>query len=262
MPGVPGTLAATRRRERPGSSGSRPPGAGYSRRRRRPRPAGARQDPRHRSGRAGGRAAPGTSGSGGRWWAGRARPHPPGDEPAAAGVRTGRPGAARPVVRWCRAPCPAGSTSGRRRAALGPDRPGARAGRGAGRRCCAGSASSCYSRNLDNQVGRTDPFSQITGGRPPIGWSRARMNILLLGSDSRDPDEKANAGSRTDTIILMHVQADHKHAYLISIPRDTYAARSRGTTATRSTRRSPTAACRWSSRPSRASPTSTSTTWR
>ncbi|GIH13115.1 hypothetical protein Raf01_12870 [Rugosimonospora africana] len=78
-----------------------------------------------------------------------------------------------------------------------------------------------YSRHLDSQIGRTDPFSKITGDRPPV-LAKGAMNILLLGSDSRDPDEKANAGSRTDTIILMHMQADHKHAYLISIPRDTY----------------------------------------
>jgi len=78
-----------------------------------------------------------------------------------------------------------------------------------------------YSRSLDSRVGRTDPFSQITGGRPPV-LAKGALNMLLLGSDSRDPDEKANAGSRTDTIILMHIQADHKHAYLISIPRDSY----------------------------------------
>ncbi|GAA5189360.1 LCP family protein [Rugosimonospora acidiphila] len=78
-----------------------------------------------------------------------------------------------------------------------------------------------YSRHLDSQIARTDPFSQITGGRPPV-VAKGAMNILLLGSDSRDPDEKADAGSRTDTIIVMHIQADHKHAYLISIPRDTY----------------------------------------
>jgi LCP family protein required for cell wall assembly len=46
----------------------------------------------------------------------------------------------------------------------------------------------------------------------------------MFGSDSRNPDnDKTNADqSRSDTLILMHVQADHKHAYLISIPRDTY----------------------------------------
>jgi LCP family protein required for cell wall assembly len=76
-----------------------------------------------------------------------------------------------------------------------------------------------YAHHLDAQVSRTDPFSQITGARPDKVVSGA-MNVLVLGSDSRDPDSTSN--SRTDTIILMHVQADHKHAYLISIPRDSY----------------------------------------
>lgn len=80
-----------------------------------------------------------------------------------------------------------------------------------------------YTSQLDSQVSRTDPFSQITGGRPAKVVEGA-MNILLLGSDSRNPDnDQTNADhSRSDTIILMHVQADHKHAYLISIPRDLY----------------------------------------
>jgi LCP family protein required for cell wall assembly len=80
-----------------------------------------------------------------------------------------------------------------------------------------------YTSQLDNQISRTDPFSQITGGRPAKVVEGA-MNILLLGSDSRNPDnDQTNADrSRSDTIILMHIQADHKHAYLISIPRDLY----------------------------------------
>ena len=80
-----------------------------------------------------------------------------------------------------------------------------------------------YASHLDDQINRTDPFSQITGGRPAKVASGA-MNILLLGSDSRNPDFKAtNADkSRSDTIIVMHIPADHKHAYLISIPRDLY----------------------------------------
>jgi LCP family protein required for cell wall assembly len=80
-----------------------------------------------------------------------------------------------------------------------------------------------YTSQLNSQVSRTDPFSQITGGRPAKVVEGA-MNILLLGSDSRNPDNDQSNGdhSRSDTIILMHVQADHKHAYLISIPRDLY----------------------------------------
>ncbi len=80
-----------------------------------------------------------------------------------------------------------------------------------------------YANHLDSQISRTDPFAQITGGRP-ARVAEGAMNILMLGSDSRNPDnDKANADkSRSDTIILMHIQADHKHAYLISIPRDLY----------------------------------------
>jgi LCP family protein required for cell wall assembly len=46
------------------------------------------------------------------------------------------------------------------------------------------------------------------------------MNVLVLGSDSRDPS--ATAGTRSDTMMLLHLDADHRHAYLISIPRDTW----------------------------------------
>jgi LCP family protein required for cell wall assembly len=80
-----------------------------------------------------------------------------------------------------------------------------------------------YASNLDQGLKRTDAFSALTGDRPKSVVSGAQ-NILLLGSDSRDPDTNdgtANAW-RSDTIILMHVPKDHKTAQLISIPRDTW----------------------------------------
>jgi LCP family protein required for cell wall assembly len=80
-----------------------------------------------------------------------------------------------------------------------------------------------YASNLDQGLKRIDAFSTLTGERPKSLVSGAQ-NILLLGSDSRDPDTndgKANAW-RSDTIILMHVPKDHKTAQLISIPRDTW----------------------------------------
>lgn len=76
-----------------------------------------------------------------------------------------------------------------------------------------------YADRVNSSFRRMDPFTMITGGRPPEVAPGA-LNVLLLGSDSRDP--AATGGSRTDTIILMHLPADHRHAYLISIPRDTY----------------------------------------
>ncbi|KDN84292.1 LCP family protein [Kitasatospora cheerisanensis] len=54
---------------------------------------------------------------------------------------------------------------------------------------------------------------------------RRPMNILLIGSDSRDGANKdlgggEEGGARSDTTILLHVYADHKHAVGVSFPRD------------------------------------------
>ena len=46
------------------------------------------------------------------------------------------------------------------------------------------------------------------------------MNYVLLGSDSRDPD---NAGAgRSDTIMVVHLNTKRNQAYIISFPRDMY----------------------------------------
>lgn len=48
-------------------------------------------------------------------------------------------------------------------------------------------------------------------------------NILLLGSDTRSGSEAALvSGSRADTIMLMHIPADGKGVYLVSIMRDSW----------------------------------------
>ena len=46
-------------------------------------------------------------------------------------------------------------------------------------------------------------------------------NILLVGLDTR-PNQDPNQLSRSDSIILMHIPADHSQAYLVSLPRDSY----------------------------------------
>jgi LCP family protein required for cell wall assembly len=50
------------------------------------------------------------------------------------------------------------------------------------------------------------------------------MNILLMGSDSRADatsiDEAGPSDQRTDTMMLMHVDADRKNVYVMSIMRD------------------------------------------
>jgi LCP family protein required for cell wall assembly len=78
-----------------------------------------------------------------------------------------------------------------------------------------------YARSLDKRVARTDPFSAITGGRP-AGTVDGVLNILMVGSDSRDPDIPVDEekDARADTMIIMHIPANHDEAYLVSIPRD------------------------------------------
>ncbi|MFF1908854.1 LCP family protein [Kitasatospora sp. NPDC058218] len=69
----------------------------------------------------------------------------------------------------------------------------------------------------------------IATDRPPEAVADANgnkpVNILLIGSDSRagknsDLGGGNEGGARSDTTILLHVYADHKHAVGISIPRD------------------------------------------
>ncbi|MFY1635438.1 LCP family protein [Solwaraspora sp. WMMB335] len=87
----------------------------------------------------------------------------------------------------------------------------------------AGGGLWAYARGLDRDLARTDPFSAITEGRPAASVDGA-LNILLIGTDSRDPDAPVDqAGKwRADTIIVMHIPSSHDRAYLVSIPRDLY----------------------------------------
>jgi LCP family protein required for cell wall assembly len=75
-------------------------------------------------------------------------------------------------------------------------------------------------RSVDGGLKRTDAFADVAG-RPPKMVDGA-MNLLLLGSDSRDPDAPIDRAGvwRTDTILLVHIPASHDKAYVISLPRD------------------------------------------
>ncbi|GAB4056259.1 LCP family protein [Catellatospora paridis] len=78
-----------------------------------------------------------------------------------------------------------------------------------------------YAKSVEGDLTRTDPFSALTGGRPPKTVNGSQ-NILLVGSDSRDPDAPTDQGGqwRTDTMIIMHIPSSQDRAYLISLPRD------------------------------------------
>ena len=75
---------------------------------------------------------------------------------------------------------------------------------------------------VNDDLKRTDPFANIEGR--PAKVAEGTINILMLGTDSRDPEAPINAPSqwRTDTIVLMHIPASHDKAYMISFPRDLY----------------------------------------
>nr|WP_231926894.1 LCP family protein [Micromonospora siamensis] len=81
-------------------------------------------------------------------------------------------------------------------------------------------AGGFYLKSVEKGVDRVDAFAGVPeAGRPQSG-AQGAMNIMILGSDSRDPEK--SSGSRTDTIILAHIPADHSSAQLTSIPRDTW----------------------------------------
>ncbi|MEV6303829.1 LCP family protein [Actinoplanes sp. NPDC051861] len=85
----------------------------------------------------------------------------------------------------------------------------------------AGIAAYGYVSGLDKDLKRTNAFSEITAERPGKAVEGA-LNILLVGTDSRDPDAKQDQANqwRADTLMIMHIPADHKTAQIVSIPRD------------------------------------------
>ena len=80
-------------------------------------------------------------------------------------------------------------------------------------------------RHLEGNVTISDALSQITEPRPSrvaVEGPKEPLNVLVLGNDSR-AGQKAVAGNTpglSDTTILLHLSADRRRAYGVSIPRD------------------------------------------
>ncbi|WFE44677.1 LCP family protein [Verrucosispora sp. WMMD1129] len=83
-------------------------------------------------------------------------------------------------------------------------------------------ASGFYLKSVESDIERVDAFDDVPEETRPEVVAKDALNILILGSDSRDPE--STGGSRADTIILAHVPRDRSTAQLISIPRDTWVA--------------------------------------
>ena len=81
-----------------------------------------------------------------------------------------------------------------------------------------------WARGVDQNLRREDPFASLEAR--PDKVAGGATNILLLGTDSQDPDDTgATSGAsrgpeRSDTIAILHVPADARRAYVISLPRD------------------------------------------
>jgi anionic cell wall polymer biosynthesis LytR-Cps2A-Psr (LCP) family protein len=50
---------------------------------------------------------------------------------------------------------------------------------------------------------------------------KGTKNILLVGLDTR-PNQDPSKPTRSDSIMLLHIPADHSQGYLVSLPRDSY----------------------------------------
>ncbi|MFG3229849.1 LCP family protein [Kitasatospora sp. NPDC048194] len=91
-------------------------------------------------------------------------------------------------------------------------------------------AGAWFYHRLDSNITTFDAGGVATE-RPPAPvpaspGAQVPVNVLLLGSDTRDDGNNALGGGdqgpgHSDTAILLHVYADHKHAVGVSIPRDT-----------------------------------------
>ena len=71
---------------------------------------------------------------------------------------------------------------------------------------------------IDDVVTDRPKKAAVEGPKEPL-------NVLVMGSDTRDCDgcalDNEAGGNASDTTILMHLSADRKRAYGVSIPRDT-----------------------------------------
>ena len=88
-------------------------------------------------------------------------------------------------------------------------------------------------RHLNGNLDVVDVTDQL-GDRPEkqdVAGPQEPLNILVMGSDDRDAagnnidNQELGSSDRSDTTILMHLSADRKRAYGISIPRDSLVTR-------------------------------------
>lgn len=83
---------------------------------------------------------------------------------------------------------------------------------------------------IDAGIKPSDGDGTGSSGSGSGGSSGRGVNILIGGTDTRHPGEMVRllragwqpGAMRSDTIMIVHVCADRRHAYVVSIPRDTW----------------------------------------
>lgn len=98
-------------------------------------------------------------------------------------------------------------------------------------------AGAAYGWSLNGALGDITkiPTGDLDQGERPDPEAGRALNILLLGSDNPNPrDEKPTVAEllaggawdpgayRSDSIIVLHIAEDRRHASMVSIPRDSY----------------------------------------
>ncbi|MFN2518178.1 MAG: LCP family protein [Jatrophihabitantaceae bacterium] len=92
-----------------------------------------------------------------------------------------------------------------------------------------------FAYQYDHNVKRIpNVFATVPGEHRPaqVASAQEAENFLLVGTDSRapaqttgtggDPNSVSPIGQRSDTIMVVHLAADRKSAYFVSIPRDSW----------------------------------------
>ncbi len=83
-------------------------------------------------------------------------------------------------------------------------------------------------RTLEGNITESQAFQEILGERPEVvtadSGPHGPLNVLVLGDDTRVGQHAVKGTDATpglsDTTILLHISADRKHAYMVSVPRD------------------------------------------
>lgn len=91
----------------------------------------------------------------------------------------------------------------------------------------AGWLSQSFTSNLHREALLPAPAQKAGSSKAstpprPAKVSTKAVDYVLMGSDSRDPGD-AGAG-RSDSLMVLHLAADRRSAYLVSFPRDMYVA--------------------------------------